>query len=94
MSKNLNARQEIVLRYLKDKERFLDGARLTCLYYGTKGITVKEGIDVLGTTEIRKIMSDFRQSGYRVVDVWETGENKFGQKTRYKRYYVKGKIKK
>ena len=93
MNNNLYPGMVIVSKYLKNKERFLSNNRLVNMYGHTKGITVKEGMDVLGTTEIRKIMSDFRKSGYRVVDCWECGQNRFGQETRYKRYFLKGKIK-
>lgn len=66
----------------------------TILNYLTKnrgGLTVKECIDKLGTTELRKVVSDLRASGFKVADTWETGVNRYGMKTRYKRYFLLGK---
>jgi len=60
-------------------------------------ITVNDCKEVLGTTELRKIVSDLRISlipeGYTIDDVWEMSVNRFGDKVRYKRYFLK-KIKK
>lgn len=93
MNNKLQARQELVIRYLKDKDAYLNTEYNRYYYARTKGITVKEGLDVLGTSEIRKIMSDFRATpGWDVVSVWEEGENRFGQPTRYKRYFLKKKL--
>lgn len=62
-----------------------------------KFLTVNDCKEVLGTTELRKIVSDLRISlipeGYTIDDVWETSFNRFGDKVRYKRYFLK-KIKK
>ena len=56
-------------------------------------ITVNDCKEVLGTTELRKIVSDLRISlipeGYTIDDVWETSFNRFGDKVRYKRYFLK-----
>lgn len=56
-------------------------------------ITVNDCKEVLGTTELRKIVSDLRikliPEGYTIDDVWETSYNRFGDKVRYKRYFLK-----
>lgn len=56
-------------------------------------ITVNDCKEVLGTTELRKIVSDLRISlipeGYTIDSVWETSFNRFGDNVRYKRYFLK-----
>jgi hypothetical protein len=58
-----------------------------------KFLTVNDCKEILGTTELRKIVSDLRISlipeGYTIDDVWETSFNRFGDKVRYKRYFLK-----
>ena len=58
-----------------------------------KFLTVNDAKELLGTTELRKIVSDLRISlipeGYTIDDVWETSYNRFGDKVRYKRYFLK-----
>ena len=64
------------------------------LNYLTKnkgGLTVKECMDKLGTTELRKVISNLRASGFKVADTWERGLNRYGMPTRYKRYFLLGK---
>lgn len=57
------------------------------------GLTVKGCIEKLGTTELRKIVSDLKDSGWQFSDVWETGTNRYGETTRYKRYFLIGRKK-
>ena len=58
-----------------------------------KFLTVNDCKEVLGTTELRKIVSDLRISlipeGYTIDDVWTESVNRFGDKVRYKRYFLK-----
>ena len=58
-----------------------------------KFITVNDAKEVLGTTELRKIVSDLRAKliplGYTIDDVWTESFNRFGDKVRYKRYFLK-----
>lgn len=77
-----------VVKYLKNKSAFIKNEYFARVYGSKKGITVRECIDVLGTTELRKIMSDLREKGFVVRDIWEDGENRFGEKTTYKRYFL------
>lgn len=80
-------RVDRVLEYLARKEKVLS-MPMNKLKYGKKGITVREANEVLGTTELRKIMSTLRERGYKVIAVWEEGENRYGELVRYKRYFV------
>lgn len=86
-------REERILDYLNNKEKYFRSSYERHLYQA-RGITVKEAEQVLGTTELRKAMSNLRQKGYKVTDVWEYGEDRFGNEIRYKRYFVEGKVKK
>lgn len=73
-----NGTHNIVLKYLQTRKG---------------GLTVKEAIDKLGTTELRKIVSDLKCAGWIIGDVWETGTNRYGETTRYKRYFLLGRKK-
>lgn len=55
-----------------------------------KSLTVAECRDKLGTTELRKRISQLRQRGYNIVDRWEDGYNRVGVPTRFKRYFLLG----
>ena len=52
------------------------------------GLTVKECMDKLGTTELRKCISNLRASGFNIIDTWERGTDRYGMPTRYKRYFL------
>ena len=58
-----------------------------------KFLTVNDCKEILETTELRKIVSDLRikliPEGYTIDDVWQTSFNRFGDKVRYKRYFLK-----
>lgn len=51
-------------------------------------LTCKECEKHIGTTELRRRICDIKDRGYTVVDVWETGENRVGAQTKYKRYFI------
>lgn len=85
--------EDRVIIYLKNKRVYIHSDYDYEKYGKFKGITVKECEKFLGTTELRKIMSNLKRMGYEVTSVWETGENRFGDPTRYKRYFVGGKRK-
>ena len=53
-----------------------------------KGLTVKECQEKLGTTELRKHISDLKDKGYVFTSVWEWGINRHGIETKYKRYWL------
>lgn len=67
---------------MTDKERIIEYMR------GHNGITCKECDREIGTTELRKRVSDLRRSGYKITDIWEDGVNRVGRPTRYKRYFL------
>lgn len=56
-------------------------------------ITVQECKEVLGTTELRKIVSDLRiklmSEGYTIDSIWQSSFNRYGDKVRYKRYFLR-----
>lgn len=58
-----------------------------------KFLTVNDCKEVLGTTELRKIVSDLRvnllSEGYTIDSVWTESYNRYGDKVRYKRYFLK-----
>lgn len=89
----LSPREDRVVRYLKNKAQFIFSEFLMRRYGNTKGITVKECNDVLGTTELRKIISELRRHGFVVTDIWEDNTNRFGDVDgKHKRYFIrKGK---
>lgn len=53
-----------------------------------KSLTVAEAKEELGTTELRKIISTLRDKGYKITDEWQEGVNRFGDVTRFKRYFL------
>ena len=56
-------------------------------------ITVNDCKEVLGTTELRKIVSDLRikliSEGYTLDSIWTESISLYGDKVRYKRYFLK-----
>ena len=84
-------RKERLLDYLKNKRKYINNDYHMNIYGMTRGITVKECEQVLGSTELRKTICELQDSGYKVEKVWEVGEDRFGNETRYKRYFVTGK---
>jgi len=79
--------QDVVLEYLEKKEK-LFAMPIQKIKYGSRGITVTEAMEVLGTTELRKIMSDLKARGCKVFSVWEEGVNRYGHTVRFKRYFA------
>lgn len=51
-------------------------------------ITCKECEKNIGTTELRRRICDIKDMGYQIGDVWEAGENREGNPTRFKRYFI------
>ena len=51
-------------------------------------ITCKECEQRIGTTELRRRICDLKDKGYEIGYVWEEGENREGNKTRFKRYFI------
>lgn len=53
---------------------------------GPDGITAGELKDRYGIMDGRKRISELRGKGFNITDAYETGINKLGYPTRYKRY--------
>lgn len=51
-------------------------------------ITCKECEQRIGTTELRRRICDIKDMGYEIGDFWEAGENREGNPTRFKRYFI------
>ena len=69
----LNPRDQRILDYLKQNRT---------------GLTVRDCIRKLKTTELRKAVSILKQKGFNIIDVWEESTNSFGEDVRYKRYFL------
>ena len=52
------------------------------------GITSLEAIKLYGITRLASRVCDLRQQGYEIVDCWEENLNRYGDKVRYKRYFL------
>ena len=72
----LNPRDNRVLCYLKENR---------------SGLTVVECLQRLKTTELRKIVSNLNDKGYKIGSVWEKGTNSLGDPVRFKRYFYLGR---
>ena len=56
-------------------------------------ITSWEAIKEYGVTRLSAVIFDLRQIGWNITDDWELFTNRYGELTRFKRYYLKGKKK-
>lgn len=52
------------------------------------GITQKEATDKLGISRLPAQIFRLRERGETITAIWETGRNRFGEKIRYKRYFL------
>ena len=50
------------------------------------GITTLEAINCYGITRLPARIGELREQGIPITDAWETGENRYGELVRYKRY--------
>lgn len=80
-------RGEMLLDYLYNKQKYGVGTKYPAEFL-RNGVTVRECQIVLGTKELRKIICELMDKGHNVGKVWEQGEDRFGNVTRYKRYFV------
>lgn len=53
-----------------------------------KGITSMEAINLYGITRLSAKIYDLKHEGFNIVDEWETSLNRYGDKVRYKRYFL------
>lgn len=49
-------------------------------------ITAAEAVMDLGVYRLSARISDLKSEGYKIADVMESGKNRYGEKTSYKRY--------
>lgn len=54
-----------------------------------KGLTPWYAINQLGNTRLAATIHTLKKEGYEITSVTEFGENKFGDKIRYSRYFLK-----
>lgn len=59
---------------------------------GKDGLTVNECTKFIGTTELRKCVSELKRKGYKIIDKWESGFNRHGIPSRWKRYKLIGQV--
>lgn len=52
-----------------------------------KSITQMEATNDLGITRLASRIADIKREGFPIVSKYETGTNRFGRPTRYKRYF-------
>ena len=66
-----------------------DAQKILALMKERGSITPREILDIVGTTEGRKRLSEIRQAGVPLGYVWEAGVREDGSPTRYKRHFIK-----
>lgn len=53
-----------------------------------KTITPFEAYDKLGCTKLATRISELRAKGIKIQDVWQEDFNRYGNKVRYKKYFI------
>ena len=51
-------------------------------------ITSREAMEKLGCMRLASRISDLKKSGVRIGSIMETGKNRFGEDSRYSRYFL------
>ena len=60
-------------------------------YMATRGgITQIEALRDIGVMRLASRVSALRQKGWPIIDVWEHGLNRYGEKYHVKRYFLEG----
>ena len=54
-----------------------------------KGITSMEAINLYGITRLSAKIYDLKKAGFNIIDQWEDSLNRYGDKVRYKRYFLR-----
>lgn len=54
-------------------------------------ITSAEAMKELGVYRLASRINELRDRGENIKDEWLTSKNRYGEKIRYKRYYIDGK---
>lgn len=65
--------RELIVKYIRD--------------FGS--ITPMDAFMDLGCTKLATRVSELKDEGYRILDKWEKGKNRYGKPTRWKRYRLK-----
>lgn len=52
------------------------------------GISPMEAFSELGVTKLATRIGEMIRSGSRIVKMWEEGTDRYGNPTRYRRYYL------
>ena len=66
-----------------------DAQRILTVMKERGSITPREILEIVGTTEGRKRLSEIRQAGVPMGFVWEAGVREDGSPVRYKRHFIK-----
>lgn len=53
-----------------------------------KSITPFDAYERLGCTKLATRISELRAKGIKIQDVWQESYNRFGDKVRYKKYFI------
>lgn len=56
-----------------------------------RGITSLDAVRDLGIIRLASRINDLKRNGFKVESDWETVQNRYGEDTRVKRYYVEEK---
>lgn len=75
------------LSALTEKDKNRQHRRIAEYITDNHGITGWEAHEHLGVESFTKRISEMRKLGYPLEFKWETGENRYGEKTRFKRWY-------
>ena len=51
-------------------------------------LTPYQAFEVLGITKLATRISEMRSKGIKIKDVWVEDFNRYGQKVRYKKYFI------
>ena len=62
--------------------------RLLAMMKGGKKVSSMDAFVTLGITRISATVFELRRDGVKVLDEWKEGTNRFGEKCRYKVFYL------
>lgn len=62
--------------------------RLLAMMKGGKRVSSMDAFQTLGITRISATVFELRKDGIKVLDEWKEGLNRFGEKVRYKVFFM------